>query len=325
MSEPRIVFAPELAPDVLAIAHQHLPPGFRFDVVSMDDLPAAAREADYLMGFIRTMSSEALAAAKGVKLIQLLSVGYDKFDLEAARSARIPVAINGGANAIAVAEHAIMLILAALKHLVELDGNVRAGQWRSPSHGGIQPYEIWSSTVGILGLGRIGQEVAKRLSTWEAKLVYFDPYRLPPEREQALGVTYLPFDELVSTTDVVSVHVPWTPQTHHLINARALGLMKPNAVVVNTSRGGLIDERALYDALREGRIKGAGLDVLDPEPPRPDNPLFQLKNIALTPHLAGPTWQSWPRRFTNGFANICQVERGEKPSWVVPELAELVG
>jgi glyoxylate reductase/D-3-phosphoglycerate dehydrogenase len=325
MPEPRIVFAPELDPDVLAIAEQHRPPGFRFDVVSMDDLPAAAREADYLMGFIRTMSPEALAAASRVKLIQLLSVGYDKFNLEAAREARIPVAINGGANAIAVAEHAIMLMLAAMKHLTELDQRVRAGGWRDPSHSGLRPYEIWSSTVGILGLGRIGQEVARRLSTWEAKLVYYDPYRLPPEREQELGVTYVSFDELMSTSDVITVHVPWFKETYQLVNARAISLMKPTAVIVNTSRGGLIEEKALYEALRDGKIKGAGLDVLDPEPPEPENPMFKLPNVAFTPHLAGPTWQSWPRRFTNGFANIQRVERGEKPQWVVPELAELVG
>ena len=324
MPEPTIVLAPVLDPDVLAIGRELLPPGFRLEPVSMDRLPEAARDADYLMGFLRTLSHEQLLAAKGVKLIQLMSVGYDRFNLEGARKARIPVALNGGANAIAVAEHAIMLMLATLKHVTELDQMVRAGQWRSESHGGLRVYELWSSTVGILGMGRIGQKLVKRLHGWDAKLVYYDPQRLNPEREQELGVTYLPFDELMRTADVVSVHVPLFPQTRHLVDARALALMKPTAVLVNTSRGGLVDEQALVEALRKGTILGAGLDVLQREPPPVDHPIFGLKNAILTPHMAGPTWQSWPRRFKNGFENIARVERGEKPLWVVPELAELL-
>lgn len=324
MPEPTIVLAPELDPDVLAVGRELLPSGFRLEVMPISRLAEAAREADFLMGFIRTMSDQELLAARRVKLIQLMSVGYDKFNLEGARRARIPVALNGGANAIAVAEHAIMLMLATLKHLTELDKMVRTGGWRSESHGGPRVYELWSSTVGILGMGRIGQEVAKRLRGWDAKLVYYDPYRLSPDREREIGVTYLPFDELMRKADVVSVHVPLNAETRHLVNARALGLMKPTAVLVNTARGGLVDEQALVEALRSRTILGAGLDVLNEEPPPNDHPIFGLDNAILTPHMAGPTWQSWPRRFANSFENIARVQRGEKPLWVVPELIDLV-
>jgi phosphoglycerate dehydrogenase-like enzyme len=155
-------------------------------------------------------------------------------------------------------------------------------------------------------------------------LVYYDPYRLPPDRERELGVTYFPLDDVLRRSDVVTVHVPLSEQTHHLIDARALGLMKPSAVLVNTSRGELVDELALAAALREGRLAGAGLDVFAQEPPPADHPLFGVPNAVLTPHVAGPTWQSWPRRFANCFANIARVERGEAPQWVVPELADLV-
>jgi phosphoglycerate dehydrogenase-like enzyme len=324
MAAPRIVLAPVLAEDVLTIGRELQPKGFDLQVVSTADLPAALREADYAMGFIRSLSDETLAEAKRLKLVQLMSLGYDQFNLEGARKAGIPVSLNGGANAIGVAEHAIMLILAALKHVTRYDRAVREGGWRSESHGGLVPHELWHQTLGIVGLGRIGQEVALRLRHWEARLVYYDPFRQSAERERELGVTYLPFDDLLRESDVISVHVPLSPATRHIIDRRAIGLMKPTAIVVNTARGGLIDEAALAEALREGRLGGAGLDTLEQEPPPKDSPLFGLETVILTPHLAGPTWESWPRRFANSFANIERVERGEKPLWVVPELAELV-
>ncbi|MGH2354299.1 MAG: 2-hydroxyacid dehydrogenase [Chloroflexota bacterium] len=324
MTEPIIVYAPPPAADVLALGRELLPPGFRLEVVEVGEVPSALAGADYLMGFIGYLPDDALLNARRLRLVQLMSVGYDTFNLDGARQAGLPVAVNGGANAIAVAEHAVMLILATLKHLTELDAGVRAGNWRSGPLGEVRLYEVWHSTVGIVGLGRIGQQIAQRLRGWEARLVYYDPVRLPVEREQELGVTYLPLDDLLKQADVVTVHVPLSERTRHLIDARALALMKPTAVLVNTSRGGLVDEGALAEALRRGRIAGAGLDVLAQEPPPADHPLFGIPNTVLTPHVAGPTWQSWPRRFANCYANIVRVQRGEAPQWVVPELADLV-
>jgi phosphoglycerate dehydrogenase-like enzyme len=325
MPEPTIVFAPLLDPDVRAIADELLPPGFSFRNVAAGDVPGAILEADFLCGFIGPIDTAALvqAAANRLKLVQLMSAGYDRFNLEGARAARLPVAVNGGANAIAVAEHAIMLMLAALKHVHALDHAVRSGGWRSPSIASRRVYELYQSTVGIVGMGRIGQEVAKRLAGWEAIIVYYDPIRLSAERERELGVRYVGLDALLRTADVVTVHVPLNVHTRHLIDAESLSLMKPTAVLVNTARGGLVDEDALAAALREDRILGAGLDVLSQEPPPADHPLLELSNVILTPHTAGPTWQSFPRRFANCFANIERVQRGEKPLWVVEELADL--
>src|SRR5439155_26138812 len=200
------------------------------------------------------------------------------------------VAVNGGANAIAVAEHAIMLMLSTLKHLTELDAQVRSSGWRSESHGGLRLYELWSSTVGIVGMGFIGQQVAQRLRGWDASLVYYDPRRLPEERERALNLRYLPLDELLQASAAVNMHVPLNEHTRNLIVARALGLMKPTAVLVNTARGGIVDEAALVEALERGQIGRAGLDVFSQEPPPADHPLFKVPNTVLTPHMAGPTW-----------------------------------
>ena len=323
MADPVILMPPSrnLEPDVLGIARAMLPPGFELRLVSTERLADELRDAEYLMGFIGPLDDATLAAARRLKLVQLLSVGYDRFNLGGARAARVPVAVNGGANAIAVAEHAILLMMATLRHLTDLDAGVRAGRW---SAGSKRLYELWSSTVGVVGMGRIGQEVARRLGPWESTLIYFDPVRLTPERERELDVAFVPLPELLERADVVTVHVPLMAATRHLIDGRALVRMKPTAVLINTSRGELVDEPALAEALRGGRIGGAGLDVLSAEPPPADHPLLATPNTVLTPHVAGPTWQSWPRRFGNAYANITRVARGERPQWVVPELADLV-
>ena len=325
MPEPKIVFAPILDEEVRAIGESLVPKGFKLEWTAHADVPAAIQDADHLCGFIGPLSTETLvsAAANRLKLVQLMSVGYDRFNLDGARAAKLPVSVNGGANAIAVAEHAIMMMLATLKRVHELDLAVRAGGWRSAATGSDRVYELWHSTVGIVGMGRIGQEVATRLAGWQSTIVYYDPFRLSPEREAELGVRYVELDELLRTADVVTIHVPLNAQTRHLIDAESLSIMKSSAVVVNTARGGLIDEDALLTALQEGRIMGAGLDVLNAEPPPNDHPIFKLPNVLLTPHTAGPTWQSFPRRFANCFANIERVQRGEPAQWVVPELADL--
>lgn|SRR5579859_591673 len=325
MPQPTIVFAPMLDPEVRAIADDLLPPHFAFRNVAAGDVPAAILDADFLCGFIGPLDTRTLvdAVANRLKLVQLMSAGYDRFNLEGARAARLPVAVNGGANAIAVAEHAIMLILSALKHVHALDHAVRSGGWRSGSVGARRVYELYHSTVGIVGMGRIGQEVAKRLAGWEATIVYYDPFPLSAERERELGVRFMELDGLLRSADAITVHVPLNASTRNLIDAESLSLMKPTAVLVNTARGGLVDEDALATALREGRILGAGLDVLSQEPPPADHPMLELSNVILTPHSAGPTWQSFPRRFANCFANIERVQRGEKPLWVVEELADL--
>jgi phosphoglycerate dehydrogenase-like enzyme len=322
----KITLAPALDEEVVAIGRRLLPEGFELEVLSREELLAKLPEVELLLSMgIGRLSDEQLAGATNLKLIQLMSVGYDSFNIEGARKAGIPVAINGGANAIAVAEHAVMFILALFKQLRLLDANVRAGKWRGGAMGALRVHEIWSRTIGIVGMGRIGQEVAKRLRPFEpGAILYFDPVRLPAAREQALSVEYRPLDEVLKAADAVTLHVPLSDATRHLIDAPSLALMKPSAVVINTARGGLIDEPALADALRSGRLAGAGLDVFSEEPAPADHPLLGLENVLLTPHMAGPTWESYPRRFENCFANLARVARGEAPQWVIPELAELL-
>ncbi|HEU5322192.1 MAG TPA: 2-hydroxyacid dehydrogenase, partial [Methylomirabilota bacterium] len=256
-----------------------------------------------------------------LRLVQLLSAGYDRVDVEAARKAGVPVANNGGANATAVAEHTLMLALAVLKRLVRFHNDVVAGRWRVGGSGEPGVYELAGRTLGIVGLGNIGRKVARRAAAFDMRVQYHDVARLAEDAEDALGVRFVLLDELLRSSDVVSLHVPLDDSTRHLLGARELALMKPDAVLINTCRGPVVDEAALYEALAGGRLAGAGLDVLVEEPPPPTHPLLALPNVTLTPHSAGPTWENWTARFRNGFDNIQRVAAGRPPRWVIPELA----
>jgi glyoxylate reductase/D-3-phosphoglycerate dehydrogenase len=253
--------------------------------------------------------------------VQLLSAGYDAVDIEAARRAKVPVSNNGGANAISVSEHAIMLMLTVARKVVWQHANVAGGRWRG---NGPAPrmYELYDKTLGIVGLGTIGKKVARLAKAFGMRVQYYDIARLSEDAEDALGVKFRLLRELLRTSDFVSLNVPLNDSTRHMIGAGELALMKPTAILVNTCRGPVIDEPALVRALGDGKLFGAGLDVFDQEPTPPDNPLLKLDNVVLTAHFAGPTWDNHVARFRNAFDNVQRVARGEPALWVVPELAD---
>ena len=259
-------------------------------------------------------------AAPRLQLVQLLSAGYDAVDIEAARRAKVPVSNNGGANAISVAEHAIMLMLTVARKVPWQHANVAGGRWRG---NGPAPrmYELHDKTLGIVGLGTIGKKVARLAKAFGMRVQYYDIARLSEDAEDALGVKFRLLRELLRTSDFVSLNVPLNDSTRHMIGAGELALMKPTAILVNTCRGPVIDEPALVRALGDGKLFGAGLDVFDQEPPPADNPLLKLDNVVLTAHFAGPTWDNHVARFRNAFDNVQRVARGEPALWVVPELA----
>jgi len=320
----KILFAPTQPDVILTMARAMTPAGFELVVADpgTPEFIQAAGAAEYYLGLARRMGGEFFRSAPNLKLVQLLSAGYDHVDVEAARKAKVPVSNNGGANALAVAEHTIMLILAVLKRVVQFHNSVAAGKWRVGNPADVRVYEMGNRTLGIVGLGNIGKKVARRARAFETKVQYYDIRRLSEADEDALGVRFVLFDELLRTSDIVSLHVPLDDTTRNLIDGRALGLMKREAIIVNTCRGPVIDENALFDALKNNRIAGAGLDVMVEEPPRENHPLFSLPNVTLTPHSAGPTWENWTARFRNGFDNIPRVAAGRDPLWVIPELAE---
>jgi phosphoglycerate dehydrogenase-like enzyme len=322
----RILLAPRFPEVILEIARSMTPPGFELQTADpgTPEFYEAVQDAEYYLGLARQMGSEFFRAAPKLRLVQLTSAGYDRLDVESARKAGVPVANNGGANAIAVAEHTIMLILAVLKRLVWHHNNVVAGKWRVGDFAEPRLHELPGKSLGIVGLGNIGKKVARRAAAFDMTIQYYDIVRLTEDQEDALGVRFVLLSELLRTSDVVSLHVPLNETTQKMIGARELALMKPSAVLINTCRGPVVDETALHHALTTGQIAAAGLDVMVEEPPAPKHPLFSLPNVTLTPHTAGPTWENWVSRFRNGFDNIQRVAAGDKPRWVIPELRELV-
>ena len=319
---PRIVLVPPSA-DAGAIARELAPGGFELTLVSHTaaEFEAALAAMDYMVCYPSVPMPDAFyRAAPRLKLVQLLSAGYDNVDLQAARRAKVPVCNNGGANAISVAEHSLMLMLAVARKVIWQHGNVAGGRWRG---NGPAPrlYELYGKTLGIVGLGTIGKKAARLAQAFGMQLQYYDIRRLSEDAEDRLGVRFRLLRELLATSDVVSLHVPLNASTRGMIGAAELALMKPLAILINTSRGPVIDETALYQALSTGKLFGAGLDVFAQEPPPASNPLLQLDNVVLTAHFAGPTWDNHVARFRNAFDNVERVARGEPPLWLVPELA----
>jgi phosphoglycerate dehydrogenase-like enzyme len=319
---PRIVFVTDF-PDAADVAREMAPSGFELVVAPARsaEYKKAMADAEYLVGFVDGLVDEALYKdGPHLKLVQLLSAGYDKADIAAARRGGVPIANNGGANSVAVSEHAMLLALAVSRQLVVQHKSVSAGRWRGNSTPRV--HEVRNRTMGIVGLGTIGKKTARLALAFGMKVIYYDVARLTEDQEDALGVRFRLLRELLRESDIVSLHTPLNSSTHHLMGAAELALMKPSAILVNTSRGPVVDEKALYEVLSANKIAGAGLDVFDQEPPQQDNPLFGLDNVILTAHLAGPTFESNTARVRNGFDNVQRVARGEAPLWVIPELDE---
>lgn len=282
---------------------------------------AAIKDAEYLVGFVDMLVDDQLFIdGPKLKLIQLLSAGYNRADIESARKAGVPICNNGGANSVAVSEHALLLMLAASRQLVRQHTNVAAGRWRGNDVPEL--HELRTKTLGIIGLGSIGTKTARLGLAFGMNVIYYDIARLTESQEDSLGVRFRLFSEIIRESDLISPHVPLNATTRHMIGKAEFAAMKDTAILVNTSRGPVVDEAALYDALTTNQIAGAGLDVFDEEPTPPDNPLLKLDNITMTAHMAGPTFESHKARVRNAFDNVQRVNRGKDPLWIIPELVD---
>jgi phosphoglycerate dehydrogenase-like enzyme len=305
--------------EVVDLARIELPEGFRVTSIEKD-IPRQEKlslyeRADFLMLFSADPTPEEFEALKSVKLIQLLSAGYNKFDMITANRMRIPVANNHG-NSIAVAEFTLLLMLALLKKLPIHHQTTRNGRWlehRLMAELG----ELAGRTLGLVGLGHVGKEVAKRARSFDLSLVYYDIRRLSGEEEKDLGVQFLSLDELLTRSDIISLHAALTPQTKGLIGRKEFDLMKRTAILINTSRGEVVDQTELYRRLAGRRIAGAALDVFSSEPPHPDDPLFLLDNVIVTPHMAGATLDTWARRLRISYKNFQRIRNNQPAEFIV--------
>ena len=230
----------------------------------------------------------------------------------ACKEAQISVANTAGANSISVAEYTILAALCLLKNIFFASRTTAKGEWQQMQ---IRPVELYGKTWGIVGMGRIGKLLAQRLIVFGVTILYYDPWRLTLETEQLMSVTYVPFYELIKTSDIISLHCPLTEETKGLIGKEELSTMKSSAIIINVARGEIIDENALADALKEGRIAGAALDVFSDEPINSNNPLLKVDNdrLLLTPHVAGVSIESQIRIINLTIENIIAVISGREP------------
>lgn len=268
-----------------------------------------ARHATVILAGWTAVEAAVIEAATHCRVIQKLGVGVDKIDVAAARRRGIPVLCAAGINADAVAEMTVLLMLAVVRRLRWASEELRAGRFQKEALR-VSTFQLTGRTAGLVGAGHIGRAVARRLAPFDVRVVYFDVRRLPAEMERALGVSYRPLDELVATSDIVSLHLPSTPETRGMFNADLFAKMKHGTVFINTARGALVDESALIDAVRRGTVLGAGLDVTAEEPLPPTSPLLRLENVLVTPHMAGVVADNFPRVIDHAYRNVMAVLGG---------------
>jgi phosphoglycerate dehydrogenase-like enzyme len=283
-------------------------PGIELRVVAEGDdaaLMAALPDTEVLWHVLQACTAGMMAAAPRLRLVQKIGVGVNTIDLDAAKARGIAVCNLPGTNARAVAEMALLLMLACLRRLPQFDAGLRAGRWGAAPEVQDRLGELGGRTVGLVGFGAVPQVLAPVLAALGCRVVYTARARKDVPYE------FRDLNELLAEADVVSLHVPQTAETAGMIDAAALGRMKPGAVLVNTARGGLVDEAALVAALRSGRLGAAGLDVFAQEPTPADNPLLSLENVVLAPHVAWVTGGTFARSFDRAAENVRRLEAGQ--------------
>ena len=296
-----------------------------FDVISGNEMSEEAvketfSEADVVLGdytFKQKITADTISSTRNLKLIQQPSVGYQHIDVDACTAKGIKVANTAGANTISVAEHTIACGLCLLKNMFHAHTSTKSGKWEQMN---IKPAELKGKVWGIVGLGRIGQAVAERLKPFGlSRIIYYDSYRQGLSVEQELGVEYTEMTNILSQSDIISLHAPLTDVTRNMINEDALNSMKPGAYLINVARAELVDEKALAEAIRRVKIAGAGIDVFSEEPVTMNNPLLAVESekLLLSPHVAGVTDEAAGRIINMATANIARVLKGEKPESLV--------
>ncbi len=310
----RILYFVPADANLRALIASELPEGYEVVYLQGDGDPevrAALADAEVVMVGAKRLEEWHVEAAPRLRLVLHQGVGYhDTVATTALRDRQIPLAITPGGTPEGVAEHAIMMMLAAGRRLAWQDAELRLGRWHSNTVRA-EARGLGGARVGIIGLGRIGKQVAKRLVPFETQVVYHDIVDIDPAVEHALRVERLPFDELLATSDFVTLHVPLTDQTRHMIDAAAIAGMKDGAILINCARGPVVSEPALLDGLASGKLGGAGLDVFEIEPVVGPSPFAGFRNVVLTPHNAPGTRDIMNRKFRQMFANAERFFRGE--------------
>jgi len=289
--------------------------------VNIIQMPPGSREADLLKivskadGLITRgsilVTREMMAASHQLKAIGVHGMGYDHIDMDAARELGKVVFNTPDALTVSVAEMTLALILALTRRIVAADKAVRAGDWNR-KYGDLIGVDLAGRTIGLIGLGRIGSAVARRLKAFDVRIIYYSRTRRR-ELESFIGVEWAELDDLLAGSDVISLHIPVTPETNHMIGPREFGLMKQGVLLVNMARGRVIDQEALLDALMTERVAGAALDVFEIEPLDPAHPLTAMDNVILTPHLGVSSLEGMQRMATQVAQGVLDILDGKEP------------
>ena len=317
VAKPKVLIAEELSPATLDAL------GPEFEIINCDGANRSELLACLSSGvdavLIRSatkMDSEAISAAKGLKVIARAGVGLDNVDIPAATAAGVMVVNAPTSNIVSAAELAIALLLASARHLSPAHAALKGGKWARSKYTGA---ELFEKTLGVVGFGRIGQLVAHRMQAFGMKVIAYDPY-LQPAKAAALGVDLVSLDDLLANSDFITIHLPKTKETANLIGDAALSKVKPTVRIINAARGGVLDEAALYKAISEGRVAGAGLDVFATEPCT-DSPLFTLDQVVATPHLGASTDEAQERAGIAVAVSVRKALSGE----LVPDAVNVKG
>jgi glyoxylate reductase len=272
-----------------------------------------AADADALLTLLTDpIDGTIMAAAPRLRVISNMAVGYDNIDVQEASRRGILVTNTPGILTKTTADFAFALLLAAARRVVEADRYTRQGRWKTWGPQVLLGQDVYEATLGVVGLGGVGLEVAKRGRGFGMRVLYCETARKPKE-ERRYGLAYVELDQLLAEADFISLHTPLTPETHHLIGERELALMKPTAVLVNTARGAIVDQRALWRFLKERRIAAAAIDVSEQEPIAPDDPLLGLDNIIITPHIASASVATRLSMARMAVDNLLTALRGQVP------------
>ncbi len=312
-----VVLTRSIDPEAWDILMAEKPAGWEVTVVKPDDgeqkVIEELKDAEYLLTLgSGPVSPEVIGVAKNLKLIQTGGQDTGHLPVAWALEKGIPVANAGGANAISVAEHVMLLMLACLRRILLFNQTIREGKFR----GSIDrkgSHELYGKTVGIVGFGNIGRRIAKLCYGFGANIIYFERFFVPYALRADCKARPVDLDELLATSDIVTLHVPSFGSNRGMIGWEQFNKMKPTAYIINASRGVIINQDALIRALNEKKIAGAGIDVWDPEPPDPKNPLLQMPNVVATPHTAATAWENVQPSYETVWRNVLLVSEGKEP------------
>ena len=280
------------------------------DELSEDELRERIVDADYLLVSGRMkISGQTLDCAQKLKMIQRTGVGLDSLDLNGIKARGIPLYVNAGVNSTSVAEHALCLMLAALRRSYFVNRQIRSGIWKKQETG-LTTHELAGKTVGVVGMGNIGRKVARRVAAFDARILYYDAFRLKPEDETALDVEFCSMDHLIENADIITLHCP-ASDDGPILGATEFARMRNGAIVINTARGSLIDMAALVECLNSGKLSAAGIDVYDSEPIAADHPILACENAVLSPHIGGVTYEAFASMMSAAVDNMRAFEAGD--------------